>query len=213
MKELQNQNNEFELKKHTKLVCSIGINDADYKVHHYTVLNGKQKLVWRCPFYSRWQSMLFRCYSKTFRLKKDTYIGCSTVPEWHLFSNFKAWMETQDWEGKELDKDILFKGNKIYGPNTCVFVDQRVNSFMIECEANRGEWPVGVSRMKNQKKFSAHCRDSFARINRFLGFFDTPEEAHKTWLAFKLEQAYILAAEQPDERVAKALIDRYENYL
>lgn len=54
MKELQNQNNEFELKKHTKLVCSIGINDADYKVHHYTVLDGKQKMVWRCPFYSRW---------------------------------------------------------------------------------------------------------------------------------------------------------------
>jgi len=210
---LQNQNNEFELKKHTKLVCGIGINDADYKVHHYTVLNGKQKLVWRCPFYSRWQSMLFRCYSKTAQLKNNTYIGCSTVPEWHLFSNFKAWMETQDWEGKELDKDILFKGNKIYGPNTCGFVDQRVNSFMIECEANRGEWPVGVSRMKNKKKFSAHCRASCARINRFLGFFDTHEEAHKAWLAFKLEQAYILDAEQPDERVAKALIDRYENYV
>ena len=45
-----------------------------------------------------------------------------------------------------------------------------------------------------------------------LGLFSTAEDAHKAWLAHKLEKAYILAAEQLDERVAKALIDRYENY-
>lgn len=48
--------------------------------------------------------------------------------------------------------------------------------------------------------------------NKFLGYFDDPKLAHEAWLEFKLKQAYILAGKQSDERIAKALIARYENY-
>ena len=130
--------------KKKKLVCGVGINNADYVVTVYETIgyeNGKQKrrVVWRCPFYSRWNDMLARCYTTSYKQRFPTYEGCYVCKEWLIFSNFKAWMEKQDWEGKELDKDLLVSRNKVYSPETCVFVDKRVNLFLTESSANRGD--------------------------------------------------------------------------
>ena len=53
---------------------------------------------------------------------------------------------------------------------------------------------------------------STQRINWKDWFIDCPNEAHKAWLKRKQELAILLAAEQTDDRVAKAIIDRYMNY-
>ena len=203
--------------KKTKLLYGVAINDADYvpsKCETIGYINGKQKrkLVWSCPFYVKWNSMLARCYSEKSKVRNPTYQGCYVIEEWLTFSNFKSWMEQQDWEGKQLDKDLLSPGNKEYGPKTCVFVDAKVNTFTTERAARRGEYPIGVSFSKQDGKFNAMCRSVTTGKQEYLGMFKTAEEAHSAWLIFKLEQAYILAAEQNDEMVAKALIDRYENY-
>jgi hypothetical protein len=121
-------------------------------------------------------------------------------------------METQDWEGKELDKDILITENLVYSPTTCVFVECKVNTFINEKLSNRGEWPIGVCWKKQNQKFKASCRNPFTKINEYLGLFDCPQEAHQAWLKRKLELAKLLAAEQSDVRVAKALIEKYTNY-
>lgn len=204
------------MRKKSKLVCGVGINDVEYavtKYEDYTGMDGKQKkrAIWVCPFYRKWKDMLMRCYYEKYQESHSTYIGCSVCKEWLTFSNFKAWMEKQDWEGKQLDKDIIFIGNKIYSAETCVFVDKRVNSFLLECNSSRGGLPIGVSLSRRHNKFKAVC--SIVGRAKHLGLFDTELEAHKAWLAFKLEQAKILAAEQSDPRVAKALIERYENYV
>ena len=196
-----------KIRNKRKLVWGIGINDSDYAVQPR--INGKGVM---CPFYTKWVDMLRRCYSKKQRQKYSSYIECYVTVEWLKFSVFKAWMETQDWQGKELDKDILFPGNKMYGPESCVFVDSRVNSFLIESNTIRGDFPIGVCYDKRSGKYLASCRIISSRKQKHLGYFTTPEEAHKAWLAFKLEQAKILASEQTDKRVEKALIDRYENY-
>lgn len=72
--------------------------------------------------YKTWKSMLQRCYDKKCQARQPTYLGCSVVYEWHNFQNFAEWMSKQDYEGKQLDKDIKVKGNKVYGPDTCMFV-------------------------------------------------------------------------------------------
>lgn len=202
----------MQLRKRNKLVFGIGVNDADYNVYKWDKVEGKRKIVWICPFYTTWKSMLERCYSPKQNTKFRTYIGCTVYPEWLYFSNFKGWMETQDWHGKVLDKDILFVGNKIYNPQTAVFIEQRVNLFINQNTARRGEWPIGVSWDSIKKKFAAFCHNVTTRKGKFIGLYNSPEQAHKAWLSYKLKQAKILAGEQEDERVAKALIDRYENY-
>lgn len=196
----------MKIKNGYKLVFGVGINDADYSVQPRI---GNQP---KCPFYVKWHDMLKRCYYKKFQVSCPSYLGCSVVSEWLLFSNFKAWMENQNWEGNALDKDLLFPGNKIYGPDTCIFVSKKVNSFIVEKRINQGEFPVGASWHKASGKFVAQGTSLLSGKRESLGLFSTAEDAHKAWLAHKLEKAYILAAEQLDERVAKALIDRYENY-
>lgn len=200
--------------KPKKLIYGVGANDANYVVQRFETIgyiDGKQKrkLVWSCPYYNKWASMLKRCYSLKFQERNPSYRGCTVTDEWLLFSNFKSWMENQDWEGKHLDKDLLFVGNKLYSPNTCVFVTQAVNSFTTDRGAVRGEWLIGVYRNKGTDKFRSKCCNPFTNKREHLGYFSCEQEAHNAWLNRKLELAHLLAAEQIDSRVAKALISRY----
>lgn len=201
----------MKLYKRNKPIRGFGINDADYFVKQHAMINGKTTRIWTCPFYVRWVSMVDRCYANLTE-GRSNYSDCTVHEDWKYFSNFKSWMETQDWEGKQLDKDILFKENKVYSPQTCIFVDQKVNKFLCESNATRGEFPIGVSYDKRTGKYLSRARALYPNKQKNLGLYPTPEEAHQAWLAFKLEQAKILASEQTDQRVAKALIERYENY-
>lgn len=199
-----------------KLVFGVGINDADYVVvkKETVEVDGvrKQRRVWECPFYRAWENMLQRCYSTKYQESKPTYKGCSVSEDWLTFSNFRAWMVLQDWEGKQLDKDLLFGGNKVYSKDTCVFVTQAVNKFTIDCGIARGEWMIGVYWDKAAGKYKSMCSNPFTKKQEHLGRFTCEQEAHNAWLNRKLELAYELAAIQTDERVAKALISRYSNY-
>ena len=190
--------------KKSKLVHGVGVNDADYAVR--PAINGKSVM---CQFYDVWSGMLKRCYSEKYQTKRPTYIGCKVCDEWLTFSNFKAWMETQDWKGKELDKDLLVKGNKVYSPETCVFVDRVTNGFMTDCGASRGEWPIGAYFDKRAGRFRAKCCNPFTRKDEHLGCFNFPNQAHLAWKSRKHELALQLADLQNDQRVAKALRARY----
>ena len=202
--------------KSERLVYGVGINDANYVVEKWETIevNGKRKrkLVWECPYYRVWHNMLKRCYSAKYQERYPTYIGCSVSEYWLTFSNFRSWMEAKDFEGKQLDKDILFEGNKVYSSETCVFVTKTVNMFTTDSGASRGELSIGVSWHKGVGKFDARCSNPFTKKNEYLGLFTSELEAHQEWLKRKLELATLLAAEQTDERVAKALIERYTNY-
>ena len=202
--------------KDKKLVYGVGINDADYVVMKWETVevNGvrKRKLVWCCPYYRVWTGMLRRCYSPKFQEHNQTYKGCSVSEEWWRFSNFKHWMECQDWEGMQLDKDILFGGNKVYSKETCVFVTRGINLFTTDRGASRGEWSIGVSWNKRAGKFMSYCCNPFTKKCEYLGLFSCELEAHQAWLKRKLVLARLLAAEQTDDRVAKALVERYTNY-
>ena len=200
--------------KAKKLVHGVGINDADYAVYKYetTEVNGvrKKRMVWYCPYYRTWKSMIARCYSLKFQERCPTYIGCSVSEEWLTFSVFKLWMEAQDFEGKQLDKDLLFAGNKVYSAETCVFLTSMVNTFTIDCGASRGEWLIGVCWDKGAGKFKSSCCNPFTKKREHLGLFLNELEAHEAWLNRKLELAHLLAAEQTDERVIEALLTRFK---
>ena len=199
-----------------KLVYGAGINDAGYVTQKWETIevNGKrkQKLVWCCAYYQAWKSMLQRCYSTKYQERFPTYKGCSVSEEWLTFSEFKSWMECQDFEGMQLDKDLLFEDNKVYSDKTCVFVSGAVNSFTNDSGASRGEWLIGADWHKGAGKFQSRCNNPFAKKSEYLGLFTSELEAHQAWLKRKLELAYELAAIQKDKRVTKAIIERYTNY-
>lgn len=81
--------------------------------------------------YDLWHDMLKRCYSDKYHARKPTYKDCTVCDDWHNFQNFCAWFEAnkpKSMVGISLDKDIKIAGNKIYSPETCLFVTTSENS-------------------------------------------------------------------------------------
>lgn len=192
--------------KANKLVSGVGINDAAYPTS--PIVEGKRVY---CPFYIVWTSMLKRCYSESSHRSRPNYKDCTVCEEWKLFSTFKTWMETQDWQGKQLDKDLLVEGNKLYSPTTCLFVPKEVNQFLNTRSNDRGNYPIGVSWIdSNGKNYAANCHE-IGKGTKYLGAFSTPEEAHLAYKSYKQKLATDLASRQDDPRVASALVSRYCN--
>lgn len=180
-----------------RLVLGVGINDAGYVVNR---TEGGNK--WRCPYYKTWLAMLERCYSKP--NKRRDYVGNCVCREWLTFSAFKAWMEKQDWKGKQLDKDVLVVGNKHYSPETCLFVDSTVNGLLKTAKAIRGDLPIGVSRHKKGGAFEAKISINNKQVR--LGFFKCPKQAHKAWVKAKVARIIEVAREQEDKRIVSGLV-------
>lgn len=187
-----------------EVVYGHGINDAPY------VINPQIKGVrYQCPFYKVWQNMLKRVYDNSYKNKNTTYLGTSVCKTWLKFMNFRYWMQDQDWEGKQLDKDVLVRGNKLYSPGTCLFVSSNVNLFILESDARRGELPIGVSFCKTKNKYTSFCSSNVSGLKRNLGSFDDPTVAHNIWWETKKDRAIELANKQTDKRVETALLKRY----
>jgi len=184
-----------------KLVYGVGVNDSDYVTKKR--INGKQVC---CPIFRKWQSMLERCYCPKYHAKQPTYIDCTVAPEWRSFMTFKAWMITQDWAGKELDKDIIKKGNKVYSSSFCLFVDKNTNSLLNEMKATRGAYPIGVNIEKRNGTFKSQV--SFRNDTKNLGSYSTPEAAHLAYRKVKAAIVQLTAYKQKDSRVKEALLQR-----
>ena len=189
--------------KKTKLIHGVGINDADYVTYKAKT---DTEPYWRCPFYERWGSILKRCYSSKYHARRHTYIGCTISEEWKLFSKFKFWMETQDWEGKALDKDLLINGNKVYSKDACIFADNRVNTLLNDNGSVRGKYPIGVYFHKPSGKFKAQCKDGTGS-QKSLGYYTDSDQAHQVFCAYKAKVVAQVASEQTDERLKKRLYE------
>jgi len=193
------------------LVEGVGVNDADYLVTEYLSISGKRTLSWICPFYKTWKSMIVRAYSPNYKKDNPTYTFVSVKSDWLTFSNFKVWMETQDWEGNHLDKDILGDG-KLYSSETCCFISQSLNKFLTDSCAKRGSYLIGVDFQKSKGMFRSRCSNPITNKSEFLGVFSSEIAAHEAWLSRKVEIAKELAKTIKDSKVSEFLVAKYENY-
>lgn len=176
------------------IVYGSGINDAPYRVNR--IENGMRII---CPFYVVWGGMLERVYSAKFLDKFPSYKGGSVCSEWLLFSNFRLWMVCQDWEGRELDKDILIPGNKEYSPSTCLFVDHRSNSILTQNQLNKGDFPTGVHLDKKNRTYIAQI--CINKRQKRLGSFLSPEIAEAAYIKAKTEEIRRQGREQSNPSI------------
>ncbi len=185
-------------------VYGVGMNDANYKVK--PTIKGKTRV---CPFYARWKDMITRAYSDRFHEKYLTYRDVTVCEEWHLFSNFKKWMEEQDWEGKELDKDILYPNNKVYSPTTCCFAKKEVNGIFSGRIKPRSKYLIGVSFYERRQKYTAQI--AIHGKKKHLGYFDSEDEAYRSYVVAKISYIKTFLS-GVDERI-KTGLQRHINAL
>ena len=189
-----------------KLTFGIGVNDAPYIVS--SRIDKKNKL---CPYYQAWTSMLKRCYDSKLHLKSPTYIGCSVTKEWLVFSNFRLWMESQDWYGMELDKDIKIVGNKFYSPETCLFVSRKINSLITGLNLASGKYPAGVCFDKCANVFISRCYHN-GKI-KHLGLFSTPKAARESYATYKRQIILEVANLPENSHIRSYLINHAESLV
>jgi predicted transport protein len=145
-------------------------------------IEGKRTLA-----YSKWKSMLQRCYDPKFHLKRESYKNCLVDSDWHNFQNFAKWFKNNFYqienEVMHLDKDILVKNNKIYSSKTCLIVPHSLNLlFNLHSRITR-ELPTGVYFDYKEKKYKVDC--SFKNKTQHLGSFQIVEEALQTYNNYK----------------------------
>ena len=167
--------------------------------------------------YINWYNMIRRCYSESFHKKEPTYESCTVCEEWHNFQNFAKWFDENYYEcgeNLELDKDILNKSNKIYSPETCVLVPTRINLLFTKRQKSRGEYPIGVSYSKREKKYQSRCNvfSYDEKICKFLGYYNTPEEAFYKYKEFKEDYIKKVAEEYKDV-IPQNLYNAMYNYV
>ena len=140
--------------------------------------------------------MLKRCYRTKYKDMYPAYYKIATVcDEWHCYQTFAEWYENNKYNVEErlhLDKDILIPGNKIYSPETCILVPQRINLLFMNKSNSQG-LPNGIRKMKSGS-YSVH----YSHLK--VGNYKTFEEA---------VNAYCIAK----ENAIKDIADEYTNII
>ena len=161
--------------------------------------------------YSLWVNMLARCYSPYVHKRLPTYIGCSVCEEWLLFSNFKKWFDDNYVEGYDLDKDVLVKGNTIYGPSTCCFIPHKLNCSINKCQGGRRKLPIGVCFDTSRGKYVCSFRRGMK--HKHIGRFESLNDAFLAYKAAKEEYIKELAEEYYQEcKITKKVYDALMKY-
>ena len=111
----------------------------------------------------------------------SSYSEVTICEEWLTFSNFEKWMLTHNWEGKDLDKDLLGNG-KHYSPDTCCFLPHQVN-IAIQTRENTTE-VLGVSAPDKRGLFRVSTYWKEVRQNSKS--FRCIKQAHKYWQENKI---------------------------
>lgn len=160
--------------------------------------------------YSLWKHMLERCYCPKHQLKFNTYLECTVSEKFKNFQYFAEWCQSQvsfKYEGYQLDKDVISKGNKYYSAEHCVFIPREINMFLISRKKSRGLLPIGVCKSQNGNKYKVQMGSGLGST-KYLGTFETAEAAFNHYKTIKEAKAKQLALKYKglvDNRVVEAL--------
>lgn len=190
------------------VLYGLGFIDVNYATTKSLTIDGKV-IKWMCPYYKKWCSILQRVLRS-----RKLGTGITICEEWRYLSKFIEWVDAQpnrDWENCEPDKDILFIGNKHYSPETVIFVEKRINIFVLNCGKSRGPYMLGVTYIEDSKinPYRAQINNPFSRKHEYIGLFPTELDAHLAWKAKKLKFAIQLTQDIVDGKVKEALLNYY----
>ena len=161
--------------------------------------SGKEKyqVTCRCEALLEYRGSDIRMYDDG-----ESYIKCMECGEWKCFQNFAQWYDENkyecDGEKMHIDKDILYKGNEIYSPETCIIVPKRINMLFIKRQNHRGNCCIGVSYKKQTNRYYASISIEAKPVS--LGSFNSEIDAFETYKTAK-------------EKHIKNMADRYKDKI
>lgn len=162
--------------------------------------------------YNVWKGIIDRCCDEKFQKEHQSYQGCSICDEWLCYENFEKWYNENyyeiDGEMMCVDKDILYKNNKIYSPDTCIIVPTRINSMFKHRRKNKSIYPIGVGYAADKKLFTATAKCGDVRKTTY---HKTSEEAFYSHKEMKEKMIKQIADEYKD-KIPSILYDAMYRY-
>lgn len=112
-----------------------------------------------------------------------------------IFRILQSGFENNKYDVNErlhIDKDILYPGNKIYCPDTCILVPQSINMLFMNKPNKRG-LPNGISLTQTGKYDVKYCKKKLGRYN-------------------SLEDAFLVYAKEKKNAIVK-IAEEYKNII
>ena len=180
------------------LICEI-VNDIKYKADDWYA-NKWKRTVFGIGYlgcsdadanrtdnyiYSKWANMMQRCYDEETHRLKPYYAPCTAEIEFQNFSNYREWHRENAMGDRkvDLDKDVLIRGNSVYGSETCTLIPHFTNTVF---ETTKG---IETNIIKNSDNGKYDVIMSVLGRKEDVGSFDTEEEARQGFIDYK--QDYI----------------------
>ena len=126
-----------------------------------------------------WNNMMRRCYSKLSPRDNPTYADCTVCEEWHNFQVFAEWHEQNCIEGYHIDKDVKVDGNRIYGPETCIFLKQSENNVKANAKHYKFTSPDGEDVCAYN--LSSFCKENNLQRSSMSKIHSGYLKKHKGW--------------------------------
>lgn len=137
--------------------------------------------------YRIWSGMMSRGYSENWKGLKPTYADVVVCEEWHNLQVFGEWILNHPFYGLgyHLDKDLLFKGNRLYSPNTCTLIPDEIN--IIFKSYNVKNRKVDLPRCVDYEESSGMFRVNGSLDGKavYVGRYKTVCEAERAALDFE----------------------------
>lgn len=140
--------------------------------------------------YSAWASMLRRVKDKHWiNTYYPSYANIEVCEEWKDFECYAEWFYSNYWSAGDqlmvVDKDVLLKGNRLYAPDRCLIIPQRLNKmFEFQTKIKDDGLPVGVNHNKKTNRYEVTC-NQFGKTSTYIGSFIDSEDAFMAYRAFK----------------------------
>ncbi len=159
-----------------------------------------------------WENIKNRCeyLPKVDENRFGKYAEADACENWKDFQNFAQWFEDVQAlgyyeKGWQLDKDILVKDNKIYGPEFCVFLPEEVNKALNTKSRTRGELPPGLSYIGRGVGTRTHINVQF--VCKY------PEFAAKAYLPADQIEIGFAMYKKAREKYIHFLAEKYKDKL
>lgn len=90
--------------------------------------------------YRVWQVMIYKCFDKSIPIEVRRENNVSS--RFKDFKSFQAWFEVQaccELDQVYLNKDLLYKHNRVYSDATCVLLPKPVHDLLKECRVTKSD--------------------------------------------------------------------------
>lgn len=167
-----------------------------------------------------WRAVVARCLpGGSFQSNHNTYVGVTNG--FTDFQQFAEWCQDQyGYMFKEssghywhLDKDMIIRDNKVYSPETYLFIPSRINNLFIAfSKKSRNNLYPGVSFDKTGSRFMVNIRLLNGKDHRqvYLGTYRTLQEAINVYVKSKVDHIKDLCLNDPEIASHQRLVECLE---